>query len=218
LDNNSGRKFAFAFNRICDDGGLPLVMAHCHLLSVCWARIEKSPSRTAVPPQGRRSGHPYHPGENTFEPTTYLIGHTRFKKTPIGEIPQGWEVKRLSGIAEVIDCKHRTPKYSPEGYPVIRPGDLVSGPLSLEGCLRVSKDEYDDLVGKHVPQIGDIVYSRNQNYGISAIVERDDTFAIGQDVCLIHPQRLRPHFLHYVLSSELIWHQIRKIMAGSTFK
>lgn len=33
------------------------------------------------------------------------IGHTRFKKTPIGEIPEGWEVKRLDSMTTSLDSK-----------------------------------------------------------------------------------------------------------------
>jgi len=146
------------------------------------------------------------------------IGHTRFKQTEIGEIPEGWEIAPIAEVSRVIDCKHRTPAYSDSGFPVVRPGDVGNGALSLEGCLVVSQGEYDDLIEKHRPQVGDIVYSRNQNYGASAYVEEDLEFAIGQDVCIIQPTKLRTLFMHYTLSSEVIWKQIRRIMAGSTFK
>ena len=146
------------------------------------------------------------------------IGHTRFKKTPIGEIPEGWKVARLDDVSRVIDCKHRTPAYSDRGFPVVRPGDITGGPLNLETCLKVVQEEFDDLNEKHRPTVGDIVYSRNQNYGIAALIETDEEFAIGQDVCIIHPVKLEPSFLCFALWSETVWIQIRKIMAGSTFK
>jgi restriction endonuclease S subunit len=48
------------------------------------------------------------------------IGHTRFKQTEIGELPEGWEVKKLGEIATIKQGGRLglTKKdYVPEGYP-----------------------------------------------------------------------------------------------------
>ncbi|MCA9781653.1 MAG: restriction endonuclease subunit S [Candidatus Eremiobacteraeota bacterium] len=59
------------------------------------------------------------------------IGQTRFKKTPIGEIPEGWEVKRLGDIAKVERGRfsHR-PRNAPHlyggRYPFVQTGDVAA--------------------------------------------------------------------------------------------
>lgn len=55
------------------------------------------------------------------------IGHTKFKKTDIGEIPEEWEVKRLDLIGEIVTGS--TPKTSEKDnygdeYLWVSPGDL----------------------------------------------------------------------------------------------
>jgi len=146
------------------------------------------------------------------------IGHTRFKKTEIGEMPEEWEVAELSEVAKVIDCKHRTPKYTDHGFAVVRPRDVKEGPLDLSGCIRTSKAEYEDLVENHRPSLGDIVYSRNATFGVAAIVETDEQFTIGQDVCIISGSRLAGRFLFYLLNSRVVGQQLDLLSAGSTFK
>ena len=37
----------------------------------------------------------------------------------LGQIPAHWEVKRLSFVSQVIDCKHRTPEYIDDGIPLV---------------------------------------------------------------------------------------------------
>ena len=62
----------------------------------------------------------------------------------------------------VTDCKHRTPSYVDDGYPVISPGDITPGRLDLCRAHRfVGEADYRDLAaGPRQPERGDIVYSR----------------------------------------------------------
>lgn len=49
------------------------------------------------------------------------IGHTKFKKTEIGEIPEEWEVKQLGDIANYINGKAFKPsEWGTEGLPIVR--------------------------------------------------------------------------------------------------
>lgn len=146
------------------------------------------------------------------------IGHTKFKKTEIGEIPEEWEVMKLQEVASIIDCKHRTPHYSNEGYSVVRPRDIKEGDIDLSGCIKASIEEINDLNENHKPTINDILYSRNATFGIGAIVKTSELFAIGQDVCIITGNLLRGEFLFYLLNSPVVKSQLLKLSAGSTFK
>lgn len=146
------------------------------------------------------------------------IGHNKFKQTELGGIPESWEVKKLSEIARVIDCKHRTPKYYDEGFPIVRPRDVKEGPLELSNCIKTSEEEYLDLIEPHKPEQGDIVFSRNATFGIGAIVESEQLFAIGQDVCIIHGCTLSGSLLFYIINSPVVQNQLKKLSSGSTFK
>lgn len=49
------------------------------------------------------------------------IGHTRFKQTKIGEIPEGWEVRALGELAEFVNGRGFKPhEWAHEGLPIIR--------------------------------------------------------------------------------------------------
>ena len=103
----------------------------------------------------------------------------------------------------VIDCKHRTPTYVEEGYPVVSPGDATPGRLDLRRAHRfVDESDYNDLAsGYRQPKRGDIVYSRNASIGIASYVDTDEPFCMGQDVCLIQSNDMDQLFLMYALNS-----------------
>lgn len=107
------------------------------------------------------------------------IGHTKFKKTVIGHIPESWSMKTLHQIARVERGKfsHR-PRNAPEFYggdiPFIQTGDVVNsnGKISLytqtlnEKGLSVSK-----LFKK-----GTIVITIAANIGDTGILQFDSCF------------------------------------------
>jgi hypothetical protein len=52
-----------------------------------------------------------------------------FKETEIGKIPKDWVIKQLQEISKVIDSAHMTPKYSSEGFSMVRVTDIKKGPV-----------------------------------------------------------------------------------------
>ena len=118
----------------------------------------------------------------------------------------------------VIDCKHRTPTYVEEGYPVVSPGDATPGRLDLRRAHRfVDESDYNDLAsGYRQPKRGDIVYSRNASIGIASNVDTDEPFCMGQDVCLIQSNDMDQLFLMYALNS-IGLDQLETQKIGSTF-
>ena len=118
----------------------------------------------------------------------------------------------------VIDCKHRTPTYVEEGYPVVSPGDTTPGRLDLRRAHRfVDESDYNDLAsGYRQPKRGDIVYSRNASIGIASYVDTDEPFCMGQDVCLIQSNDMDQLFLMYALNS-IGLDQLETQKIGSTF-
>ena len=118
----------------------------------------------------------------------------------------------------VIDCKHRTPSYLDDGYPVVSPGDATPGRLDLSRAHRfVSEADYLDLAEPpRRPDRGTIIYSRNASIGIASYVDTDERFCMGQDVCLITSSDQDQLFLTYVLNSVGV-DQLDEAKIGSTF-
>ncbi|MDA8829608.1 restriction endonuclease subunit S [Planktomarina temperata] len=146
------------------------------------------------------------------------IGHTEFKDSELGRIPKSWEVRPLNEVAKIVDCKHRTPTYRDEGFPVVRPRDVKFSGIDFEQCVLVDETDFNDLNENHKPTVGDTIYSRNATFGIGSYVQYPHEFAIGQDVCIISPKNMHPSFLNLYLNSEIVFSQVLNEMSGSTFK
>ena len=117
-------------------------------------------------------------------------------------IPADWKYAELQDVAPVIDCKHKTPRYSLQGVPIISPGNLAWGALKFEGCRTISENDYAEMMDHCTVAIGDVVFGRNQSVGVSSIVIDNQPFALGQDTVLIQPRAINPSFLHQWLQSK----------------
>jgi type I restriction enzyme, S subunit len=133
-------------------------------------------------------------------------------------LPDGLPVRPLRAAWQVIDCKHRTPDYVDDGYPVVSPGDISPAPLNLARCHRFVDDaDYADLADSlRRCRVGDIVYSRNASAGTAAIVTTDAPFTMGQDVCRITSSRSSQAYLYYALNFA-VTPQLDAARVGSTF-
>jgi type I restriction enzyme S subunit len=131
--------------------------------------------------------------------------------------PADWQVVPLRALWSVIDCKHRTPPYEPDGVPVVSPGDVSPGRLELSRATRfVSVEDYRDLADDlRRCRVGDIVYSRNASAGTAAYVDNDRPFAMGQDVCRLTSRGQDQLYLAYVLN-HLMAPQLEAARLGST--
>ncbi|MFJ5095314.1 restriction endonuclease subunit S [Streptomyces sp. NPDC088557] len=136
----------------------------------------------------------------------------------IREIPDGWSILPLKRRWCVVDCKHRTPKYVDDGYPVVSPGDVTPGRLDLSAAHRfVAEADFFDLADDlRRPRRGDIIYSRNATVGIAAYVDTDAPFTMGQDVCRITSPDQDQLFLTHVLNTVSLA-ELQSLQVGSTF-
>jgi type I restriction enzyme S subunit len=116
-----------------------------------------------------------------------------------------------------IDCKHYTPKFVAEGKAFIRPRNVKPDGLDFSDVDFVSDEDFFLLTDKHVPVVGDIVFSRNATFGIACYVDQPIPFAIGQDTVVMTHKSSNTYFIYYVLCSHLIEAQIMKVSSGSTF-
>lgn len=138
----------------------------------------------------------------------------------IGRVPAHWSVGALALWWDIIDCKHRTAEYTPDGYPIVSTTEVKPGLLDLSACTRfVPELDFRDLTsGGRLPRVGDIVYSRNASLGAAAFVGSQAPFAMGQDVVLIRSGRQEQRYLADVLNGPVGQIQVDLAGIGSTFK
>lgn len=145
------------------------------------------------------------------------IGHTEFKKTEFGDIPDIWEIKKLSELANVIDSLHETPEYSEQGYPMIRVVDVNGKEINTKYTKFVSKDVFDKFTKKYIPKKNDIIMSRVGSYGQISYLETDEKVCLGQNTVVITTD-FDKKYIFYALSSNYVKNNIEKVTSGSSQK
>lgn len=121
--------------------------------------------------------------------------HSRIA-SPLGDIPQGWEVTELAKICAEGNGVQTGPfgsqlhesDYSDDGVPVVMPRDLIGFRIRTDNIARIPETTADKL-GRHRMQPGDIVYGRRGDIGRRAFVMSYQTGWFCGTGCL----RIRPN-------------------------
>lgn len=145
------------------------------------------------------------------------IGHTKFKKSEVGEIPEEWEVKKIKDVASVIDSLHETPIYSDSGYSMIRVVDVNGKAIDTSYSKKVSADVFLKFTRKYKPKKDDIIMSRVGSYGLVSYIKDDEELCLGQNVVII-TSNLCKKYLFYFLMSDYTRNNIEKVTVGSSQK
>jgi type I restriction enzyme, S subunit len=137
----------------------------------------------------------------------------------IGKTPKHWKVCELRRKWQVIDCKHKTPEYIDDGYPLVSTTEVKPGKIDLSVITRyIAEKDFLDMTENRLPKRGDIIYSRNASLGSAAYVDTDEVFAMGQDVVLIISKNQDQLFLSYYLNAKPGMTQVDLACVGSTFR
>lgn len=134
-------------------------------------------------------------------------------------VPTDWDVAPLKRYWTVTDCKHLTVPFTDEGIPLASVSQAQRFLLDLSDAKLTDQESYENLIeGGRKPQKGDLIYCRNVGVGAAAVVETEETFAMGQDVCLLRSRDQNPYFLNHYLQSSAMQAQLELILVGSTFR
>lgn len=146
------------------------------------------------------------------------IGHTRFKKTEIGEIPEEWEVVEVDELCETISVGivvRPAALYVEAGVPCIRSANITPDGIRDENWVYISP-ESNRVHSKSMLRAGDVVVIRSGDPGKAAVIppELDRCNAI--DVVFARPRRtsIRPEFLAAFMNSELGRRQVVERRGG----
>ncbi|AGS23871.1 restriction endonuclease subunit S [Rhizobium etli] len=90
------------------------------------------------------------------------IGHTRFKQTEIGEIPETWEVGRIGNIGEVMVGRQRSPSFT-EGsdFAYLRVANVFDNLIDTSDVLKMKFT--DGEVERYLLRAGDILLNEGQS-------------------------------------------------------
>ena len=148
------------------------------------------------------------------------IGHTKFKKTEIGEIPEEWQVKRLGNVCEVKSSKRvYQSDYIDSGVPFYRSKEIIE--LSKGNLptveLFIARDKFEEFKEKYgVPKLGDLMITSVGSVGKTWVCDgREFYYKDGNLTQIISNNEINTKYISYVFECEYLIKQYLGQSSGS---
>ena len=94
------------------------------------------------------------------------------------DIPESWKWCRLSDIIDVRDGTHDSPKYVPEGIPLITSKNLSNGIIDYGNVKYITQEDADKINARSMVEDGDILFAMIGSIGNPVLVKKDREFCI----------------------------------------
>ena len=147
------------------------------------------------------------------------IGHTKFKQTELGEIPESWEVMSIGTLIEkgillgIQDGNHggdhpKTSDFVETGIPFVMARDIIDGNVDTEHCAKISLEQANRLrVGFSYP--GDILLTHKGTVGRVGETPKVNSFIM-----------LTPQVTYYRLPEDgtLMKSFLKSVLIGPSFQ
>jgi type I restriction enzyme S subunit len=150
------------------------------------------------------------------------IGHTKFKDSLLGRIPEEWEIKILKSIASVktgpFGAQLHESDYVSKGTPIITVEHLGEQGITYQNLPRVSREDKMRL-SQYTLETGDIVFSRVGSVDRNCLIkesENDWMFSGRLLRIRLNKKLLCPSFISDYFHQELFKQYIRSIAVGGT--
>jgi type I restriction enzyme S subunit len=102
------------------------------------------------------------------------IGHSKFKDSELGKIPESWEISELEKATTFVDYRGKTPTKTKSGVFLITArnikGNKIDYNLSNE---YIAVDEYETVMSRGKPQIGDVLLTTEAPLGQIASIDKE---------------------------------------------
>ena len=137
----------------------------------------------------------------------------------IGDIPKDWNTVPLTKYLEsIVDYRGRTPEKTGGGRFLVTAKNIRDGQIDYEISQEfTSEDEYQKIMTRGIPQIGDVLFTTEAPLGEVANVD-DVSVALAQRIIKFRPKsnRLNPYFLKYWILSYSFQSDLHQHATGST--
>lgn len=137
----------------------------------------------------------------------------------LGEVPAHWEIVGLTKyIQSVIDYRGRTPTKVDEGVFLVTAKNIRNGAIDYDASQEyISADEYNDVMRRGIPEIGDVLFTTEAPLGQVAQVDRTD-IALAQRVIKFRGDAaiLDNSFLKYWVMGSHCQFNLETLATGST--
>lgn len=146
------------------------------------------------------------------------IGHTKFKKPEIGEIPEEWEVKSLEQISNIVDYRGKTPEKVDKGILLITAKNINKGFIDYDVSREyVKENDYEKIMYRGLPKKGDVLFTTEAPLGNVANVD-DENIALAQRVIKFrgNEEYVNNYFLKYYMLCDTFQMELLSQATGST--
>jgi len=148
--------------------------------------------------------------------------HTCFKDSGIewlGEVPKGWEVLPFTKyVAEKSDYRGKTPEKIDSGVFLVTAKNVRMGYIDYETSQEyVAEEDYDEIMRRGLPKIGDILFTTEAPLGNVALVDREDV-AMAQRIIRFRMDKksFDSRYTLYAMMSDHFQNQLKSLSTGST--
>ncbi|WML90814.1 restriction endonuclease subunit S [Thiothrix lacustris] len=139
------------------------------------------------------------------------------KSSELGEIPEDWEVVPLSGMVDIRDGTHASPKYKTEGIPLVTSKNLVGRIIDLSNASLISTEDADEINKRSKVHKGDILMSMIGTIGSAILVKDEPDFCI-KNIALFKPKRINGQYLFCLMQSPFFQSYIADRLDGGIQK
>jgi restriction endonuclease S subunit len=166
--------------------------------------------------------------DSRLRPTRVQAPHL-YKESPLGWIPQEWEVNTLGAILRECGGYLQTGpfgsqlhayEYLVEGIPVVMPQDINNGTISIDQIARISIGKAKEL-SRHGMKVGDVVIARRGDLSRAAAVSslcQGWVCGTGCFLLRLGGSRLRSEFAAAFYRHPRVQRQIAGLAVGTTMQ
>jgi type I restriction enzyme S subunit len=141
----------------------------------------------------------------------------KFKDSPLGRVPEEWDVAPMPSLLEVIDNRGRTPPFVEAGIPYVGADNIKNGRIDQASITRFVTAATFRKYMRGVPTGGDILFTTEAPLGEVAIVPEGYSFCFAQRVIALEALAGRDNrFFGYVLRADSVRRQFKSLASGST--
>ncbi|OUM89888.1 restriction endonuclease subunit S [Parageobacillus thermoglucosidasius] len=140
-----------------------------------------------------------------------------YKKSKFGIIPEDWDIKKLKEVTDYVDYRGKTPRKVAEGVFLVTAKNIKEGYIDYNISKEyVSEEEYDLIMKRGKPKIGDVLFTTEAPLGNVAQVDREN-IALAQRVIKFRGKNnLSNDYLKYYLLGEIFQSLLKNKAIGST--
>lgn len=136
----------------------------------------------------------------------------------IGEIPEQWSVVPLTKqLKSIVDYRGKTPEKVDTGVFLVTAKNIKNGKIDYEISTEYVKvEDYEEIMHRGIPQIGDVLFTTEAPLGQVANVDRTDIALAQRIIKFSTNEHLNSYYLKYWIMSIGFQNFLMALSTGST--